>query len=257
MTTRKRNITLGILGSILLVTLVGCAGTSNMTDTVLGKDIKTQRAAGAEKLCPTITAFNVSPLTAECGGEVSLEIAGFTPEAEELSYTWEIEGQTFDGSRVLWKTPTCQTIEEPRQIYTVRGIVSDGECSVTRSVEVKVLCSCAFDFMIHFAFDQSNLDATAKAELNKLGEKLQQYSEYIVLIEGHTDYIGSEPYNKRLGEKRAEVVKQYLLKNWQIASNRLLTRSFGESEPIAPNTTSTGRAKNRRAEVFRIIMNTQ
>ena len=256
-TCAKKSRYIGILGMVLLIAS-GCTQTSDMAQRIMGRDIAAQRVGEGEGWCPSITTFSVTPLTVKCGDSVSLELAATAPPAVQLTYQWEIEGQTFEtGYRALWNTPTCQTIEDPEKVYTVRGVVTDGECSVTRSVEVKVLCNCALDSMVHFEFAKANLDATAKTALDEIAEKILQHPEYSVLIEGHTDYIGGEQSNERLGKRRAEAVKNYLIKTWQIDSNRLLTRSYGESQPIAPNETSTGRAKNRRAEVFRIILTTR
>ncbi len=72
-------------------------------------------------------------------------------------------------------------------------------------------------------------------------------------IEGHTDSIGSAAYNLRLSQKRANAVRNYLISKG-IDPNRLEAVGYGESRPIAPNTTPEGRAKNRRVE-FVIISN--
>jgi OOP family OmpA-OmpF porin len=73
------------------------------------------------------------------------------------------------------------------------------------------------------------------------------------MIVGHTDSIGSDEYNQRLSERRAQAVKQYLVSKG-IAASRLSTEGQGEREPIAPNTEDgkdnpEGRAMNRRAEL--------
>ncbi len=257
MTTHTQKTGLGMIG-VIVVLLAGCGGTTEQTQKILGKDIAAHRASSGDEWCPTITTFAVSPLTVECGGEVTLAIAATTREEVELSYTWDIEGQAFDtGERAVWKTPTSQTIEDPQKTYTVRGIVSDGECAVTQSVEVKVLCSSAFDLMVHFEFAKAVLDATAKTELDRFAEKLLQSPEYAVLIEGHTDAIGNEPMNKQLGRRRAGVVKNYLVNTWGIDPDRLITRSFGEEDPVASNADPAGRAQNRRAEIFRIMLQTK
>ncbi|MFN2304515.1 MAG: OmpA family protein, partial [Anaerolineales bacterium] len=60
-----------------------------------------------------------------------------------------------------------------------------------------------------------------------------------------------------LGERRAAAVKNYLVTTWGITPDRIITRSYGEEQPIAPNETVTGRAKNRRAEVFRLVLSTK
>ncbi len=246
----------GILFLMLIVS--GCAQTTDMTQRILGRDIADRRVGEGEGWCPSITTFTVTPLTVKCGDPVTLELAATAPYTNQLSYMWDIEGQSFEtGHRAVWNTPTCQMIEDPEKVYTVRGVVTDGECSVTRSVEVKVLCNCALDTMVHFEFAKANLDATAKTELDAIAEKVLQNPEYSVLIEGHTDYVGNDQSNQRLGQRRAEAVKNYLIKTWHLDSHRLITRSYGEAQPIAPNETTEGRAKNRRAEVFRIILSTK
>ncbi len=246
-----------ILMMLSLAFLAGCGETPMMIQRALGRDIADERARPEEKPCPVITTFSVTPATAKCGGQVMLEIAAASISGLPISYAWEVEGQTFEtGQQALWNTPTAQTIGDPEKVYTVRGVASDGQCSVTQAVEVTVLCVSAFDAMVHFEFGRAELDTTAKIALDEIGEKLQQNPNHAVLIEGHTDYVGTEPANDRLGERRAATVKQYLQKNWGIDPSRILTRSFGEEQPIAPNDSATGRSKNRRAEIFRVMFST-
>ena len=64
-------------------------------------------------------------------------------------------------------------------------------------------------------------------------------------IQGHTDWMGSDDYNMKLGQRRADIVKKYLVDHG-IEADRVFTKSYGESKPIATNDTREGRAKNRR-----------
>ena len=68
-------------------------------------------------------------------------------------------------------------------------------------------------------------------------------------IQGHTDATGSDAYNLKLGEARAEAVRRYLNKQG-VALNRMSTISYGKSEPVESNKTKEGRAKNRRVVVI-------
>ncbi len=72
-----------------------------------------------------------------------------------------------------------------------------------------------------------------------------------VEIDGHTDSVGSDAYNQRLSQARAQAVVEYLVKHG-IGRDRLVAKGFGETKPVAPNTTPEGRAKNRRVE-FKIL----
>lgn len=257
MRQRREYIIISGMLAIMLVVLAGCTEPPMFIQQALGRGIADHREAAQQQSCPQITMFTVAPSTVKCGGPVTLELAAITPIGTPLTYAWDIEGQTFHtGQQAIWKTPTSETIGEPERIYTVRGIVSDGECSITQAVDVTVLCLTAYDSMVNFEFGKADLDSTARIELDEIAEKLLQNPTHALLIEGHTDYVGTEPANERLGEQRAEAVRQYLFETWNIDPDRIITRSFGETDPIAPNELDSGRAKNRRAEVFRIILTT-
>jgi OOP family OmpA-OmpF porin len=107
---------------------------------------------------------------------------------------------------------------------------------------------------VNFDYDKANIKAEFAPVLDEAAQTLQDNPEVRVRIEGHTDSIGSDEYNQRLSERRAQAVKQYLVSKG-IAAARLETSGYGESQPIAPNTTPEGkdnpegRAMNRRAEL--------
>jgi OOP family OmpA-OmpF porin len=69
-----------------------------------------------------------------------------------------------------------------------------------------------------------------------------------VRVEGHTDSLGSEEYNQNLGRRRAETVRNYLVRGG-VAPQRITVRSYGETRPIATNDTDEGRQLNRRVEL--------
>ena len=105
------------------------------------------------------------------------------------------------------------------------------------------------EIVIRFPFDESTkqLEARVTDYLDKLAERLQQTNERVT-ITGHTDNIDTDAYNMKLGQRRADFVRDYLVRKGAPAA-RITTRSEGESNPTATNATSAGRAKNRRAEV--------
>ncbi len=73
-----------------------------------------------------------------------------------------------------------------------------------------------------------------------------------VEVGGHTDSTGSAKANQKISEKRAHSAKQYLQDKFNISADRMTTKGYGSSKPIADNKTKEGRAKNRRVE-FKII----
>ena len=70
-----------------------------------------------------------------------------------------------------------------------------------------------------------------------------------VEIEGHTDNLGDAKYNEALGQQRGEAVKRYLYEKHQVPLHKINVITYGEDKPVAPNTTSEGRAKNRRVVI--------
>ena len=70
-----------------------------------------------------------------------------------------------------------------------------------------------------------------------------------VALEGHADWTGTEDYNEQLGLARAETVRQYLADQLRIPVDQISVVSYGETSPVAPNTTREGRARNRRVVI--------
>lgn len=100
---------------------------------------------------------------------------------------------------------------------------------------------------VRFGFDRAELSDEAKAALDAFGEQLKQENRSVyVEIQGHTDSVGSEMYNERLGLERAETVRNYLSRQHDFPLHRMNVISYGEMEPIADNGTREGRSQNRR-----------
>ena len=100
---------------------------------------------------------------------------------------------------------------------------------------------------IRFDFNKADIKAEFVPVLDEAVAVLQKHSSKKVAIEGNTDAIGSDAYNEKLGMRRSESVKKYLVEKG-IAADTLTTESFGESKPVADNKTKEGRAMNRRVE---------
>ncbi|MDH6252903.1 outer membrane protein OmpA-like peptidoglycan-associated protein [Chryseobacterium sp. H1D6B] len=107
--------------------------------------------------------------------------------------------------------------------------------------------------IVNFAFDSSNLTSVAQTNLDKLAQVLADNPDTNINIYGYTDSKGADDYNMKLSERRANAVKTYLAGKG-IASNRMIAKGEGETQPVASNDTDEGRAKNRRVE-FAITAN--
>ena len=99
-----------------------------------------------------------------------------------------------------------------------------------------------------FDFDKSVLKPEGRAKLTDLVSKIRGVNLEVIIAVGHTDSIGTVPYNQRLSVRRAEAVKAFLVSKG-IERNRVYTEGKGESQPVADNRTKEGRAKNRRVEI--------
>ena len=105
--------------------------------------------------------------------------------------------------------------------------------------------------MIHFDFDKFFIREDAKPVLEATAEWLKQYSTVKILLEGYCDERGTEEYNLALGEKRAKSTFDYLV-SLGITPNRMITVSYGKSQPLDQGHNEIAWQKNRRTQ-FTII----
>ena len=118
--------------------------------------------------------------------------------------------------------------------------------------EISVEIEPGYEFTldnVYFETASAKLKEKSFAELDELVEFMQRKQTAVIEIQGHTDSEGSEEDNQVLSENRASSVRTYLL-NKGIAPERVKSKGFGESQPIADNSTEQGRALNRRTTVL-------
>jgi outer membrane protein OmpA-like peptidoglycan-associated protein len=99
-----------------------------------------------------------------------------------------------------------------------------------------------------FNSDSAVLKPAAVEQIAKLGDILAKYPEDRIRVQGHTDSTGSISHNEELSMRRAQSVREVLVSRG-VKPDQMLVEGVGEARPIADNTTSTGRAKNRRVEL--------
>lgn len=102
---------------------------------------------------------------------------------------------------------------------------------------------------LHFAFYSSKIDAQDKDKLDTIATRLKGEAASTELnIGGHTDSIGTDAYNQKLSERRANAVRDVLVNEYGVEGGRVNAVGYGESRPVADNATAEGRAVNRRVE---------
>jgi len=104
---------------------------------------------------------------------------------------------------------------------------------------------------IYFDFNKTAIKPDSRPVLQNVIEYLDKNPEVRMEIQGHADIIGMQGYNLKLSEARADAVRKYLVSKG-IAAERLTTKGFGVTKPVASNKTKAGRAKNRRIEFMPI-----
>ncbi|MEZ4904444.1 MAG: OmpA family protein [Spirosomataceae bacterium] len=105
-----------------------------------------------------------------------------------------------------------------------------------------------FNDALLFDFGSSQLRPETQESLRKMAKTVEQDSKTLLLVEGHTDNIGSEAFNLALAQKRARAVSGFLVSEG-VPANRFKVIGQGESSPIASNNTESGRQQNRRVEI--------
>ena len=128
--------------------------------------------------------------------------------------------------------------------------------AIARASEAGKLAQGKFNYAVvlsddkaHFPVNGHELSPEAKQQLDEFVDKMKADDKNVYLeIQGHTDSTGSPEYNMRLGQERADAVRLYLNQKG-VALNRMSTISYGETQPVEPNTSKAGKSKNRRVVI--------
>lgn len=128
---------------------------------------------------------------------------------------------------------------------TPRGVAVDADgCEQKGSITLEG---------VSFELDSSDLTAASRPVLARIAADLKKYPRLRVELQGHTDSSGSDAYNLKLSERRAQAVREYLLAQG-VSGEQVEARGYGEAQPIASNATAEGRARNRRV-VMKVLAN--
>jgi outer membrane protein OmpA-like peptidoglycan-associated protein len=101
---------------------------------------------------------------------------------------------------------------------------------------------------VTFDHDSATVRPGLYSEIDRIANVLIKYPQTVIRVEGHTDSTGSEGYNMDLSQRRADSVKNLIVQRG-LSTARIETMAYGETMPVADNSTETGRAMNRRVEI--------
>jgi OmpA-OmpF porin, OOP family len=211
-----------------------------------GIDMAKKATAMAKALCPQPAActLTASPTEIQKGQSSTLTFAT----------SGTVKSAKLDGKEVA-VTGAIKTVN-PASTTTYTGECSGVGGTQTASATVTVTAPPppkVLDKMtlrINFDFDKAVIREADEAELKSAVEFVRKYPLANVKIEGHTDSMGTEQYNQKLSEQRANAVKNYLIQKGAVQRADISTVGYGESRPIADNKTDEGRAENRRVDIL-------
>jgi outer membrane protein OmpA-like peptidoglycan-associated protein len=126
----------------------------------------------------------------------------------------------------------------------VFGLAANAGCPEVKKFEIYKV--------VYFGVDKSVVMTKYTKDLDEVVIIMNNHTDVSVSVEGHADAVGSDAYNLKLSEKRADYVINYLKKKG-IAQERLVKKFFGEANPVGNNKTAVGRAQNRRVEIKTVM----
>jgi len=140
-------------------------------------------------------------------------------------------------------------------VYRIENLAGKPQDLQVKETETEVRMELAADVL--FDFDKAEILPKARAALKNVADVIREKAKGkgAVTIEGHTDAKGSETYNQKLSERRAESVKNWLVAREGLRDVSFTTRGLGATKPVAPNRKPDGnddpegRQKNRRVEI--------
>ena len=175
------------------------------------------------------------------GETIGASLSATDPDGDRLTYSWSVDGRSQSQTQ---SSLSINTTGLAGGSHTVTATARDdrgGTCtaSATFSVTEKTI----------ILMEGTRPDNVAKAQLDEIALRMQQEPRLRARITGHTDDRGSESANLRVGGRRADAARDYLVKQHSIDQSRIETQSLGESHPVADNQTREGRKQNRRVEI--------
>ncbi len=134
--------------------------------------------------------------------------------------------------------------------YGINAVGDGGSRTASTTLSVSRIVD-RLTLHVNFDFNKATIRKPDDADLQKAIAFIKKYPVAKISLVGYTDNVGSDAYNLKLSERRAEAVKDYLVKH-AIDAARIQTSGRGKADPVADNSTERGRSQNRRVEVLMI-----
>jgi outer membrane protein OmpA-like peptidoglycan-associated protein len=200
---------------------------------------------GAKKYGPVQIARNYTDLIVKRGGKKiadDVDASGGTTIAQLPA-----------GGKNLWLQVQVSNSGEVYELTVVEEAAMEQKVEFTAMELASALNATGSVALHNILFDtgKATIKAESAAALEPVAELLKNDPSLKVEIQGHTDNVGQTAANLKLSQDRAAAVKTYLVQTAGVAPARLTSAGFGDTKPVAPNTTDEGRAQNRRVELVK------
>jgi len=179
-----------------------------------------------------------------CLEAVQLETSFGDARAEALRATLDMERGLQDDLRRELDTLRAESKTRQDELFAALSQMEGKFASIRRDARGTIVSLAD----ILFDFDKATLRRNVEFNLVKIATILNQFSEMGIMIEGHTDSIGTEEYNLDLSQRRAQAVYEFLISQ-DVDADRMSWDGYGESRPVADNSTDEGRQRNRRVDL--------
>jgi outer membrane protein OmpA-like peptidoglycan-associated protein len=131
--------------------------------------------------------------------------------------------------------------KQERELRQIEGI------NVARTDEDELRVTMNNEIL--FDYNSASLRSSSRDELREMADVFSKYPNTTIVVQGHTDSTGSDSYNQRLSERRANTVTGYI-EDLGVRGSRIDAVGYGESRPKSSNSSASGRQQNRRVEIF-------
>jgi outer membrane protein OmpA-like peptidoglycan-associated protein len=200
---------------------------------------------GARKAGPVQIARNYTDLVVKRGGKKILDDVDASGGSAAAQMPMN--------GRNLWLQVQVSNSGEVYTLTVVEEAAMEQKVEFTAAELANALASTGSVALHNILFDtgKATIKPESAAALAPVGELLKSDPSLKLEIQGHTDNVGTAAANLKLSQDRAAAVKTYLVQTFAIQATRLTSTGFGDTKPVAPNTTDEGKAQNRRVELVK------
>ncbi len=192
---------------------------------------------------PTVTRGNDDPTQVSLGVGLSTDLSEHWELRSDVRALSDVEDSNIDGAlnvavNYYFNAPPPPPVETPVAPAPVAPTPEPEPEPEVRTISIRL--------NVEFEFDKAVVRAIYGDELKAIADAMNAHDDIDLVLEGHTDSVGTDQYNQNLSERRAAAVKAKLVEMYGLEPMRITTIGYGESKPIADNETDEGRARNRR-----------